>query len=443
MTETDRPAYLDYYEADVTKLPPFAPGTRSAKYPRGISFRGPWEDPFSGFHEHGRRLVEALTGANLPVKLFGLSIALQLEPPSREAAGPWVANKERMEAYQMQEVAAALAEIIHIVPSAENFFRWLPRRHPFMPQDIVAQANRCRVISTVLETRRLPGKDTADTLKRAGQVWVASRMARRALIEEHGLEPDRVVFVPIPFTDDDPLLKLRGKERLPGPPRFYHIGKWEPRKAQDRILAGFLLAFEPGQAKLTIKTSSGRAKFSGYPRGAQKYLEQLASRPMARDRGWTPDKAARDIHIIDKVLPAQVIEQLHAMGDVYVTLSRGEGYDMPAFDAKLAGNLMVHTPSGGPQDFATPDDPRIPASGWIKADSFYNWGDDAEYLDFKMGNVVSALREAHAAVLIDEKRVVKLAKGRSFPEHARAATVGADMRAALERLNPAVKELAL
>ncbi len=90
--------------------------------------------------------------------------------------------------------------------------------------------------------------------------------------------------------------------------------------------------------------------------------------------------------------------ELHRMGDVYLSLSRGEGFDMPAFDAKLSGNLMVYTPSGGPQDFCGEFDQVVPISGIVECDPFYNWPKEARYLDYDVAAAARAIQRAMSLV---------------------------------------------
>lgn len=72
--------------------------------------------------------------------------------------------------------------------------------------------------------------------------------------------------------------------------------------------------------------------------------------------------------------------------------------DMPALDAKLSGNLLVYTPSGGPQDFAAVEDIEVEATGRIPCHPFYRWPSGSTYLDYDIEAAVAAMREAAEAV---------------------------------------------
>ncbi len=87
---------------------------------------------------------------------------------------------------------------------------------------------------------------------------------------------------------------------------------------------------------------------------------------------------------------------LHANHDVYCSASRGEGLDLPAFAAKLAGRKLCITDSGGPRDFVGEGDVLVPACGSVPADPSYKWGASATYADFRFDDVVAGLQRARS-----------------------------------------------
>jgi hypothetical protein len=58
---------------------------------------------------------------------------------------------------------------------------------------------------------------------------------------------------------------------------------------------------------------------------------------------------------------------------------------------------MVYTPSGGPQDYASPRDICVARTGAVPTDPFYGWG--STYLDYDMEQAAAALRMAHDHVM--------------------------------------------
>jgi len=214
------------------------------------------------------------------------------------------------------------------------------------------------------------------------------------MLVDEGVAEDKVRVVPCPFMPDDPHLALAGQERRPGPPRFYHIGKWEPRKEQRNIFLAFMRAFEPGEAVLMLKTSPKSPPLDGYPVTAQAALLECLQDDHVKRRGWIEKEVARWIFVYAKRFTTAQMLNLHRMGDIYVSLSRGEGFDMPALDAKLSGNLLVYTNSGGTQEFAGPHDFEVSSQGTVPCHPFYGWPEYARYLDYDVDEAAKALREA-------------------------------------------------
>ncbi len=64
-----------------------------------------------------------------------------------------------------------------------------------------------------------------------------------------------------------------------------------------------------------------------------------------------------DIELSTRHLDRAGIDGLHARGDCFVSLSRGEGWGLGAFDAAAAANPVVVTRWGGSLDFLPPGYP--------------------------------------------------------------------------------------
>jgi len=223
-------------------------------------------------------------------------------------------------------------------------------------------------------------------LNRLDSVMVPCSANQRALAQA-GVT--NATFIRIPFFSDDPHLGLRAPST---PPRvFYWIGRWEPRKAPHRLIRAFLQAFEPDEAELVMKI--GPAPWVQSP-----YLDpdQVIDKSIAElgDK-WTRAEADACVKLVrDKLSPEQMIE-LHDRGDVYVSASHGEGIDMPAFAAKLAGRRVVTTACGGPLDFVDETDVVVPARGEIAIPAYDRiWGRGSTAIDYDFEDLVRGLRLA-------------------------------------------------
>jgi glycosyltransferase involved in cell wall biosynthesis len=362
---------------------------RKADHRQGVVYLCPWEDPYGGFPEHSRRCARALSLTGLPVHMQSIDPSRQLYALSDETA------KELGEVHlQYQDLletslAKVLVEVHQLVPEEEYLHRLLV--HPHIDAEQLARINRFRVVYTVWERDRVP-EHVVRYLNAMGQCWVANPHDLE-MLARCGVAEERIRVVPIPFRDDDPHLAFRWRTRTPGPPRLYHIGKWEPRKNHHDMIGAYLMAFEPGEARFSLKTSTSAPQMPEYPRTPDESVTWWLEHPGVKEQGWTLDLFNRDVSIYREHISDEMLLQMHRMGDIYLSLSRGEGFDMPAFDAKLSGNLMVYTPSGGPQSFASEQDVRVEPIGTIPCHPIYRWG-DAEYLDWSVVEAAGRLREA-------------------------------------------------
>jgi hypothetical protein len=393
MTQDKTGTILDYQgsmaSAGTEHETGFHPNWREAEHQVGVSFKAPWEDPFAGFPEHARRCARSLDDAGIIVHLRSIDPSMQFH--QRFEGGTDSDNLlEQYKDMLTRSVKSYLVEICQVVAEDTTFQRLVT--HRFLEPEQLAQVNRYKIISTVFERDRI-SHDESRCLNAAAQVWVANNKDVK-MLTDWGVHPDRVRVVPIPHFPDDPMLKLRGRKRQSGPVRFYHIGKWEHRKAHHEMLGAFMMAFKPGEAKLYFKTSTKAPDFGlEYPSSPEASIKKWIDDPLTAENGWDLRAANANIFLIKRRISTEQIRQLHKTGDVYLSLSRGEGFDMPAYDAKLAGNLMAYTPSGGPQDFASEADVRVKADGLVDCHPFYRWA-GAKYLDWPIEHSAAALRRA-------------------------------------------------
>lgn len=378
--------YMNAPEIGRPDDPPFKVG-KPSEHELGVAYQGPWVDQADGFSEHVRRCARALALTGCPVHLRSSTMHVEY--------GVAKGLPQAIEPLLTASISRYSVMIHQLIPDAVRFQQLMS--HQFLDPATLAMVNRFKVISTVFERDRL-GQATIHALQHAGQVWVACQLNAKVL-EECGIPEEKIRVVRIPYFDDDPLLKMRGFKKPKGPVWFYHIGKWEPRKNQDKIVLAFMRAFKPGMAKLMIKTSAKAPEFKDYPNSVGQVVLSSLNDEIVKQNGWTTETVAKDIYQKTQKVTDDQIRELHRTCSVYISLSSGEGFDMPAFDAKLAGNLLVFTPSGGPQDFADANDEEVPSCGMRPSNPFYRefaWEPDAQYLDFELDAAVAALQAAYS-----------------------------------------------
>jgi glycosyltransferase involved in cell wall biosynthesis len=187
----------------------------------------------------------------------------------------------------------------------------------------------------------------------------------------------------------------------PPPPtgrlRFYTIGTWTTRKALADTVTAFTGAFDRhDDVSLLVCTTEE---------------DHIALTRLAR-RGWAVDSsegqswftldrlvAGLDDHgpielRTEPMTPAEV-EEVHRSSHCFVSLSRGEGWGLGAFDAAAHGNPVVVTGWGGALDFLPEDYPYL-----IDYDLVPSGDDEPDgWLPPSRGRWAKA-RTAHASALL-------------------------------------------
>lgn len=358
---------------------------RAADFARGVVLKGPWEEYADGFSEHTRRNARALALAGLPVALRSIS------PKLRRPMGEEVNIDRDYADLLSRTIGSVSAQVIQVVPTDGSLFTHV--MHRYYSVEELKWINSRKVFYCVWERFSGLQADDLAALKAVGQVWVGCQ-ASADFLKNEGLAEEKVHVFGCPYLPNDPVKAQRDKKKKGERPTFYHLGKWEPRKEQRNVLGAFLAAFKPGEARLFVKTSEKAPFFDGYPPNIQVCLQDWLADDRVKANGWNTVNVGRDVRAITRRLTQDEITSLHALSDCYVTLARGEGFDMPAFDAKQMGNLMLYTPSGGPQDFAHPEDIRVESNGLIDTHPFYRWVPGSQYLDYEFEAAVDGYRQA-------------------------------------------------
>jgi len=261
------------------------------------------------------------------------------------------------------------------------------------------------IVYTVWERDRVDPA-IAKGLSRVAECWVPSH-ANRDMLRRSGVPEEKIFVVPHPYDPQDPILKLQRRPADTGWRKFYSIGRWEPRKGYVELIRAFLSAFSPhDQVVLTIKYTGG--KWPGYPT-PDEVIERCSEN---HDGGWTRDKIRERVRLIEGRYPRAAILELHFRNNIYVSSSHGEAWNLPAFEACLAGNQVVYVPSGGVDDFVGNGHVAVTPDGDEPVPSSYGWESDARWVSFTTHQLADALRKAQG-----------------FSSHDLSVTKGIDLRA--------------
>jgi glycosyltransferase involved in cell wall biosynthesis len=259
----------------------------------------------SGYGAAARAYIHALQTAGVDVQVINLT------------KGPPAVRDELIESLATREVVPDL-RLFHGIPAlwaAEAF------PHPHY------------IAMTVWETTMMPPQ-WRNALRRALDVWLPCDFNVRVFERALGrpvLKLPHPVPPPPAGVGDVSSLRLDPDDIL-----FYSVFEWQDRKGPFEQMVAFLRAFSDGdRAVLVLKTGPSAAS--------------EAQAALLRARQTTGSKA-RVLLCCDAWSDATVAA-LHARGDCYVSLHRGEGWGYPLFEAAVRGTPVVATAFGGPLDY--------------------------------------------------------------------------------------------
>jgi glycosyltransferase involved in cell wall biosynthesis len=136
---------------------------------------------------------------------------------------------------------------------------------------------------------------------------------------------------------------------------FYTVAMWNNRKAPWLALRAFLQSFRASDpVALLIKTSpeDWTAPLRSWRTGFRRRFPSV--RPaVARELARFPNPPP--VQLIDHRLDDPAMAGLHARGDCFVALPRGEGWGLGAYEAAWFGKPVLTTRHGGSLDFLADD----------------------------------------------------------------------------------------
>lgn len=183
--------------------------------------------------------------------------------------------------------------------------------------------------------------ETVDLLNEKFDVVLGQvRSVRKALIDSGVHRPIPLVGLPVDVSH------YRGLKRTP--PKdvttFLHVSSCFPRKGVDILLAAWGEAFTAAdRVKLVIKT---------FPNPHNDVEDQIRAL-----RAKYADCA--EIEVINRDMDKEELASLYETASVMVLPTRGEGYNLPALEAMIAGVPLIVTAYGGHRDFCGYNEARL------------------------------------------------------------------------------------
>lgn len=269
----------------------------------------------SGYGHAARAYIHALHAAGVRLAVVPLA---NRTPQVRD---------ELVESLAGRDASAADFHLFHGIPP-----QWAARAFPL----------RNAIGMTVWETDAMPSQ-WRNALNHVLEVWLPCE--HNVSVFRPALE--RPVFklphplLPRHFNGDavrDPEAFLRV---APGDFVFYSLFEWQQRKSPHELIETYLREFSDDAGPvLVVKANPGAAA------AAAQTLEQARARTKSGARVELRCEAWSDAEI----------DALHARGDCYVSLHRGEGWGYPLFEAAARGTPVVATNYSGPLEYLNEHD---------------------------------------------------------------------------------------
>jgi glycosyltransferase involved in cell wall biosynthesis len=142
-------------------------------------------------------------------------------------------------------------------------------------------------------------------------------------------------------------MDVRGRDLQSFTHRFLNIADLRPRKNHLGLLRSWIRATEPhDDAVLVLKTSANQQNF-------ERFQQDLAD--MQRSTGLRFEQAAPVVFLISQLTNEQ-LRALYQTATCYISLSRGEGWDLVMMEAAASGLPVIAPDHSGYSEYIRRDD---------------------------------------------------------------------------------------
>lgn len=298
--------------------------------------------------------------------------------------------------------------IVHAQPfDAARVLASLRERHP--------ETKSARtVVYTTWEGVSRPPDSIASALVMFDQIWLPS-MHNVDLVRPTLPLARRKDVACVPHCFDETTLSVRQmpRTRAPDAPfRFYYLGHWNGRKNVPGLIRAFAKAF----------TADDHVELAIHATGIEPGRCMTAIQ--ACGEGVRDDTAK--IVFSNNLLTYYEVLSYHRDGDCFVTATRGEAWNMPAFHALLAGNMIIHPRGTGAREFLRGTTAQLPQAIHAPSCDDIDAKVDAEgnaCLVFSNGQGMSARTDWLEPDLNDIARTMRQIYDRPYDRHARRLEV--------------------
>lgn len=217
-----------------------------------------------------------------------------------------------------------------------------------LPHHLVGSSRFKKNIAVfVSESNMKPSHPWVHNLKIVDEVWVPNNTNKNVL-ESCGLKNTKVVPYACDinsYTKEHQLLNFGPSN---GKYKFYYIGDMNDRKNIDGLIKCYFSEFtQRDQVSLIIKVNRHGVDPENLKTAMNEYIDKIKEQL----RIFENKNDYPDVILITSHLNNEAIRSLHKTCDCYVSISHGEGWNIPAFDAMCYGNHPICSNEGGPKDF--------------------------------------------------------------------------------------------
>lgn len=208
----------------------------------------------------------------------------------------------------------------------------------------------------------------------------------------------------------------------------YTINTWTTRKDIPRTIEAYLRAFAPSDPVLLVVKTGARDETLGAPSGGGPLQGSSAWSLASQLREWGP---APPVHLITRDLSGAELRGLHARGDCYLSLCRGEGVGLGAFDAAAFGKPVLMTGWGGQLDYLDAADAYLVDFDLVPVDDprgAPSYSPDQRWAEASVAHAAELLREVFDDRVASQARGARLA---ARVERDFSARVGTEKRVAV------------
>ena len=262
------------------------------------------------------------------------------------------------------------------------------------PRSKFSDKNKHRIIRSMWETDKYPREWVAH-INRTASIFFAGCDALKASAINGGIT---IPVIPTYHTldidewsKDGPTLEIN--EIPDGCIKFLFIGNFIARKNLEQLLLGFSVAFEGVQdVALVVKTWAHTNDANG-----KKHVAEAIKHFYNKATGLS---SKPKVSIITDILEESQIIALIRSCDAYVSVSRGEGFDLPLMQAMAMERLVIATDFLAHKDYMTDSNsikvkytltPCVDAAAPLY-DSYQNWSAP------DMGDFITKLKHSYELI---------------------------------------------